>query len=93
MIVREFYRIREDGASLFKTYSNDGFKIQQVDTNEIYNEAIDIETANFEYIETQEKIENIDEVVNAEDNSDMDSTEDLSTVEEQDVLTMLEEVF
>ena len=40
-----------------KTYSNENFYIQKVGTNEIYSEAIDIPTANYEYIETDQKIE------------------------------------
>lgn len=40
-----------------KTYSNEGFYIQKVGTDEIYSEAIDIPTANYEYIETDKKIE------------------------------------
>ena len=56
MIVKEFYETREDGINLFRTYSDSNFKIQKVGTNEIYDEAIDIESAAFEYIETTEPI-------------------------------------
>lgn len=56
MIIKEFYRIREDGINLYKTYSNEGFFIQKVDTDEIYTEAIDIENASYAYIETKDKI-------------------------------------
>lgn len=58
MIVKEFYIKRDDGVNLFKTYSDEKYKIQKVGTDEIYDEAIDVETANYEYIEIQEKIEN-----------------------------------
>lgn len=40
-----------------KTYSDEGYYIQKVGTEEIYSEAIDIPTANYEYIETDKKIE------------------------------------
>lgn len=57
MIVREFYKTRKDGANLYKTYSNENFKILQVETGNIYDEAIDIEISNYNYEETNEKIE------------------------------------
>ena len=56
-IVREFYRTRNDGVNLYKTYSNEGYKIHKLNTNEIYDEAIDVENAPYEYEETTEKIE------------------------------------
>lgn len=55
-IVREFYKIRNDGINLYKTYSNEGYKIHKLNTNEIYDEAIDVENAPYEYEETTEKI-------------------------------------
>lgn len=61
MIKREFYRTREDGVNLYKTYSDEGYKIQKAGTNEIYDEAIDVETATFAYLETREKIEVVEE--------------------------------
>lgn len=61
MIVKEFYRTREDGVNLYKTYSDEGYLIQKVGTEEIYEEAVDIETAPYSYIETEEKIENEEE--------------------------------
>lgn len=57
MIVREFYKTRKDGVNLFRTYSDAGLNILQVETGAIYDEAIDVETAQFTYIETEEKIE------------------------------------
>lgn len=61
-IVKEFYKTRNDGINLYKTYSNEGYKIHKLNTNEIYDEAIDVEKAPFEYEETTEKIEEISEV-------------------------------
>lgn len=52
MIVKEFYRTREDGVNLYRTYSTDGFAIHKVGTDEIYDEAIDVESAPFIYEET-----------------------------------------
>ena len=57
MVKREFYRTREDGVNLYRTYSTDGFKIRKVGTEEIYEEAIDVEDANFTYEETNIPIE------------------------------------
>lgn len=56
-IVKEFYRTRNDGVNLYKTYSNEGYKIHKLNTNEVYDEAIDVENAPYEYEETTEKIE------------------------------------
>lgn len=57
-IVKEFYKTRNDGVNLYKTYSNKGYKIHKLNTEEIYDEAIDIENAFFEYEETTEFINN-----------------------------------
>lgn len=69
MIVKEFYRTREDGVRLYKTYSTEGYYIQKVGTDEVYSEAIDVENAPYEYVETTKKIEkelnDIVEVTNA----------------------------
>lgn len=57
MIIQEFYKTRKDGVNLYRTYSTGGFKIQKVGTDEIYEEAIDVESAPFVYQETKELIE------------------------------------
>lgn len=57
MIKREFYKTRKDGVNLYRTYSDEQFKIRKIGTDEIYDEAIDVENAPFEYEETTEKIE------------------------------------
>lgn len=56
-IIREFYRTRKDNVNLYRTYSDEGFKIQQVETGIVYEEAIDVENAPYTYAETTEKIE------------------------------------
>ena len=56
MIIKEFYKTREDGVNLYRFYSDGGFQIRQVETDAIYDEAIDVETANFTYEETEEKV-------------------------------------
>lgn len=61
MIVREYYKTRKDGVNLYKTYSDEQFKIKQEQTDVIYDEAIDVENAPYTYVETDEKIEEIEE--------------------------------
>lgn len=47
---------RFDGIALYRTYSDEGFYIRQVETGLLYEEAIDIEDAPFTYEETDEPI-------------------------------------
>ena len=61
MIKVEFYKTRQDGVNLYRTYSGENYKIQKVGTDEIYEEAIDVENSGYEYIETTEKIEEVKE--------------------------------
>lgn len=60
MIVKEFLEMRYDGVRLFRTFSTECYKIRKVGTNEIYDEAIDVESSNYTYEETQDKIEVIE---------------------------------
>ena len=57
MIAKEFYMTRKDGVNLYRTYSSSGFKIRKVGTDEIYDEAIDVESADYRYEETDTPIE------------------------------------
>ena len=57
MIIREFYRTREDGVNLYRTYSDKDVMLRQVETDIIYPDPIDIEGAQFTYEETDIKIE------------------------------------
>ena len=57
MLKREFYTQRKDGINLYRTYSDEGFYILQNETQTKYTEAIDVESAQFTYTETDEKIE------------------------------------
>ena len=56
-IVKEFYKTREDGIKLYRTYSDNGYMIKKINTEEIYEEAIDVENSSYEYEETDEVIE------------------------------------
>ena len=57
MIQRVFCRTREDGVVLWRTYSDEGYLIRQVDTGELYEEAIDVEATTHTYEETNIAIE------------------------------------
>jgi hypothetical protein len=62
MVVKEFYRTREDGVNLYRTSSDKGFMIHKIGTDEIYDEAIDVENAPFVYEDTDIPIENTEEI-------------------------------
>ena len=56
MVKKEYFLTREDGIKLYRSYSDEQFYIQKVGTDEIYSEAVDVETTTYEYVETDEKI-------------------------------------
>lgn len=53
MIIKEFYKTRADGVNLYRSYSDVGMQIRKINTDEIYDEAIDIADTPFEYEETE----------------------------------------
>ena len=57
MIITEFYRVREDGINLYKTYSDKGLKIENEQTGAVYDEVINIENRGYTYTETNIPIE------------------------------------
>lgn len=61
MIKTEFYRTREDGIDLYRTYSDSNKYILQVETGIEYDEAIDVADENgnirYTYEETEKDIE------------------------------------
>ena len=59
MIVKENIT-REDGVVLVRTYSDENKYIRKVGTDEVYSEAIDVKE--YEYEETEELIEKIEEL-------------------------------
>lgn len=56
MIVKEFYKTREDGVNLYRTYSDQSLFIHKIGTDEEYLDAIDVEGAPYEYEETDKPI-------------------------------------
>lgn len=61
MIVQEEYKTRSDGVKLIRTYSDEGKRIIQNETGQVYDEAIDVETAGYTYSESEEYIEELTE--------------------------------
>lgn len=55
MIKREFYTKRKDGVRLYKTYSDAGVKVLQIETGAVYDCAIAVEDANYTYEEAEMK--------------------------------------
>ena len=59
MIVEE--KVLIEGRDFMKRYSDAGFMMRKVNTSEVYAEAIDLLPCNYEYEETNEKIEMLSE--------------------------------
>lgn len=78
MIKREFFRIREDGVILYRTYSDANLYIRKVGTNEVYSDAVDVSNAPYTYEETNDVIE---EEVKKEE-SIIETSEDAEVIEE-----------
>ena len=57
MIIKEFYKKRSDGINLYRTYSDSNLMIKQVETGDVYTEAIDVENAAYTYEETDMSID------------------------------------
>ena len=55
MVVRETIYINDE--PFVKHYSDEGYMIRKIDTNEVYSEAIDIFGSEYEYEETDELME------------------------------------
>lgn len=63
MLQKQFYKKRKDGVNLYITFSDEGMMIEKKSSahtrrhkKELYRTAIDVESANFEYVETSEPI-------------------------------------
>lgn len=81
MIKKEFFRIREDGVVLYRTYSDANLYISKVGTEEVYSEAIDVSNATYTYEETSKAIE--EEVNSTDKNEDIiENSEYTESVEE-----------
>lgn len=85
MIVKQFYMQRDDGVKLFKTYSDKEVKIQKIGTPELYHNAIDVETAMWQYQETSIKIPEDERLGEGFEEANQELTE-------TEIVAMLEEV-
>lgn len=56
MIVKEYFRTRNDGVKLYKSYSDNNKIIHKIGTQEEYSDAIDVEDAPYVYEETDKEI-------------------------------------
>ena len=61
MIQRELYMTRSDGVKLYRTYSDSGKGLLQIETGAIYSEAIDVENTAYTYQEVELAEDAIDE--------------------------------
>lgn len=58
MVKTEDYGVREDGVKLLRSFSDEGLFLKKKGTDEIYSEAIDVESASYIYEEIQRNDEN-----------------------------------
>jgi hypothetical protein len=59
MIQKQFYKTRKDDVNLYITFSDEGMMIEKKSTSgrkELYRTAVDVESANYEYVETDTPI-------------------------------------
>ena len=56
-VIREYYRTRDDGVVLYKSYSDANKYLVQIPTGTRYEEAIDVETTPYTYAESEDEIQ------------------------------------
>lgn len=61
MIQKELYMTRSDGVKLYRTYSDSGKGLLQIETGAIYSEAIDVENTAYTYQEVELAEDEIEE--------------------------------
>ena len=61
MIKQEFYKVREDGVDLYRTYSDRHVYIRCNETGNIYSEAVNVQNSGHTYTETNDPIETDEE--------------------------------
>ena len=57
MIIKEYYKKRQEGINLYREYSDSKLMIRQIETGNVYAEAIDVENAAYTYEETDMSID------------------------------------
>ncbi len=64
MLKKELYGYNEKlKENMYKIYSDEEYLIKQLETGNIYEEAIDLESQNYTYEETLKKIEKFEEYI------------------------------
>ena len=58
MIKTEFYKTREDGVDLYRTYSDQNVRIRCEQTGGIYDEAVNVQDSGHTYTETAAPVHN-----------------------------------
>ena len=75
MIQIEFYRTREDGVNLYRTFTDQNVYIRQEQSGVEYPiEAIDVENAPYTYVETDIPIEPVEPTDEAKQKAETDLT-------------------
>jgi hypothetical protein len=62
LIKKKFYGTRDDGVNLYQTYSDEGKRLIRND-GEIFDNAVDVENTEYTYIESEEYIDIVEEVM------------------------------
>lgn len=62
MIKTEYYMTRADGVELNRTYSDNGMKIRKAGTDEVYDEAVDVKGAGYQYEETDTPVDTYEDL-------------------------------
>ena len=57
MLKTEFFKTREDGVDLYRTYSDQNVKIHCNEDGGDYDEAVNVQNSGFTFYETEEPIE------------------------------------
>ena len=57
MLKTEFFKTREDGVDLYRTYSDKNVKIHCNEDGGTYDEAVNVQNSGFTFYETEEPIE------------------------------------
>lgn len=82
MKIKEFFTTREDGVNLYRTYSDQGFMLRQIETGATYSEAVDVEGDPYTYEETDILIESDGEIKPSLAPDEISAEEFMALVEE-----------
>ena len=93
MIKREFYETRNDGVSLYRTYSDINHYIKQVETGNVYSEAIDTDDAPYTYEETEDEIISPEEMMRRMEEEMRLREEEMERQREEEMRLMEEQIW